>query len=44
MYYQPETNICETVSRYDLAIKVSEQSCFKIAVMKVDSLHDSSVN
>jgi hypothetical protein len=44
MYYLPETNVCETVGRYDLGIKVSEQSCFKNAVMKVDSLHDSSVS
>jgi hypothetical protein len=35
---QQETNVCETVVRYDLAIKVSEQSCFKNAVMKVGGL------
>ena len=44
MYYLQETNVCVAVGCYDLGIKVSEQSCFKTAVVRVDSLHDSSGN
>jgi hypothetical protein len=44
MYYLKETNVCETVGRYNLAVKISEQSCFKNAVMKVNSMNDSSVS